>query len=175
MARRASARLPDTGKAIDLCTGTGAVAVALRTARPAASIVATDSDSRAVTCARANGVEVYQGDLFAALPLSFRGETDVVVAVVPYVPSTEFHLLPRDTLRFEDPSHYDGGPDGADLLRRVVTDAPAFLHPGGAVLLELGGDQAEVLRPTLESLGYSSVRTWSDEDGDLRGLEATYG
>ncbi len=46
---------------------------------------------------------------------------------------------------------------------------------GGAVLLELGGDQAEVLRPTLESHGYASVRTWSDEDGDLRGLEATYG
>ena len=175
LARRASARLPASGKAIDLCTGTGAVAVALRTARPAARIVATDSDSRAVTCARANGVEAYQGDLFAAVPPSFRGETDVVVAVVPYVPSTEFHLLPRDTLRFEDPSHYDGGSDGADVLRRVVTDAPGFLRPGGAVLLELGGDQAEVLRPTLESLGYASVRTWSDEDGDLRGLQATYG
>ncbi len=175
LARRASARLPGSGTAIDLCTGTGAVAVALRAARPAARIVATDSDSQAVTCARANGVEAYQGDLFAAVPPSFRGETDVVVAVVPYVPSTEFHLLPRDTLRFEDPSHYDGGSDGADVLRRVVTDAPGFLRPGGAVLLELGGDQAEVLRPTLESLGYASVRTWSDEDGDLRGLQATYG
>jgi release factor glutamine methyltransferase len=175
LARRAAAQLPDGGRAIDLCTGTGAVAVALRAARPAARIVATDRDSRAVTCARANGVEASQGDLFAAVPPSFRGETDVVVAVVPYVPSTEFHLLPRDTLRFEDPSHYDGGPDGADVLRRVVTDAPGFLRPGGAVLLELGGDQAEVLRPTLDSLGYASVRTWSDEDGDLRGLQATYG
>jgi release factor glutamine methyltransferase len=175
LARRAGARLPDDGKAIDLCTGTGAVAVALRAARPAASIVATDSDSRAVTCARANGVDAYLGDLFAAVPPSFLGETHVVVAVVPYVPSTEFHLLPGDTLRFEDPSHYDGGPDGADLLRRVVTGAPGFLRPGGAVLLELGGDQAEVLRPTLERLGYSSLQTWSDEDGDARGLEATYG
>jgi len=175
LARRAGARLPDRGKAIDLCTGSGAVAVALRAARPAASIVATDSDSRAVACARANGVEASQGDLFAAVPPSFRGETDVVVAVVPYVPSPEFHLLPRDTLRFEDPSHYDGGADGADVLRRVVADAPAFLRPGGAVLLELGGDQSDVLRPALESLGYTSVVTWSDEDGDLRGLEATYG
>jgi release factor glutamine methyltransferase len=95
--------------------------------------------------------------------------------VVPYVPSTEFHLLPRDTLRFEDPSHYDGGPDGAHLLRRVVADAPDFLRRGGALLLELGGDQAEVLPPILESVGYASVRTWTDEDGDLRGLEATYG
>ena len=175
LARRAGARLPDGGKAIDLCTGTGAVAVALRAARPAASIVATDSDSRAVTCARANRVRAYQGDLFAAVPDSFRGATDVVVAVVPYVPSTDFHLLPRDTLRFEEASHYDGGPDGTDILRRVLSGAPGFLRPGGAVFLELGGDQAEVLRPTLESLGYAAVRIWSDEDGDPRGLEATYG
>jgi release factor glutamine methyltransferase len=174
LARRAGARLPRDGKAIDLCTGTGAVAAALRTARPAARIVATDSDSRAVACAQTNGVEAFQGDLFAAVPDSFRSETDVVVAVVPYVPSTEFHLLPRDTLRFEVAAHYDGGPDGTDVLRRVVAGAPGFLRPGGALLLELGGDQAAVLGPTLDHLGYASVRTWSDEDGDLRGLEATY-
>jgi release factor glutamine methyltransferase len=147
----------------------------LRAAKPAARIVATDSDRRAVDCAQANGVEAYQGDLFAAVPDSFRGATDVVVAVVPYVPSTDFHLLPRDTLRFEEASHYDGGPDGTDILRRVLSGAPGFLRPGGAVFLELGGDQAEVLRPTLESLGYAAVRIWSDEDGDPRGLEATYG
>jgi release factor glutamine methyltransferase len=175
LARRAAARLPDDGKAIDLCTGSGAIAAALQAARPAARIVATDSDSRAVACAQANGVEAYQGDLFAAGPDSFRDETDVVVAVVPYVPSTEFQLLPRDTLRFEDASHYDGGPDGADVLRRVVAGAPDFLRPGGALLLELGGDQADVLGPTLDHFGYASIRTWSDEDGDLRGLEATYG
>jgi release factor glutamine methyltransferase len=175
LARRAGARLPHDGKAIDLCTGSGAVAAALRAARPAARIIATDSDRRAVACAQANGVEAYEGDLFAPVPASFRGETDVVVAVVPYVPSTEFHLLPRDTLRFEDASHYDGGPDGADVLRRVLAGAPDFLRPGGAVLLELGGDQADVLRPTLDHLGYNSVRIWSDEDGDLRSLEATYG
>ena len=67
------------------------------------------------------------------------------------------------------------GHRSADVLRRVVADAPGFLRPGGAVLLELGGDQADVLRATLDHLGYASVRTWSDEDGDLRGLEATYG
>jgi release factor glutamine methyltransferase len=175
LAARAVARLPHDGKAIDLCTGTGAVAAVLRAARPAARIVATDSDSRAVACAKANGVEAYQGDLFAAVPDSFRAETDVVVAVVPYVPSTEFHLLPRDTLRFEDASHYDGGPDGADVLRRVVADAPGFLRPGGVVLLELGGDQSDLLRLMLDQLGYGAVRIWSDEDGDVRGLEATYG
>jgi release factor glutamine methyltransferase len=175
LAGRAGARLPDDGNAIDLCTGTGAVAVALQATRPRARIVATDSDSRAVACAAANGVEVFVGDLFAAVPASFRGATDVVVAVVPYVPSTELHLLPRDTLAFEDASHYDGGPDGLDLLRRVVTESPAFLLQGGALLLELGGDQADLLRPALEHAGFTSVETWCDEDGDLRGLVATAG
>jgi release factor glutamine methyltransferase len=175
LARRATDRLPAGGKAIDLCTGSGAVAMALQAARPSAHVVATDSDARAIACARANGVEAYQGDLFAAVPSPFRGETDVVVAVVPYVPSTEFHLLPRDTLEFEDPSHYDGGPDGTDVLRRVITDASGFLHPGGALLLELGGDEAGLLRSTLAETGFHSVATWSDEDGDQRGLEATFG
>ena len=175
LARRATARLPDTGTAVDLCTGSGAVAMALNAARPSARILATDRDTRSVACARANGVDAACGDLFAAVPASFRSTTDVVVAVVPYVPSPDLRLLPRDTLDFEDADHYDGGRDGADLLRQVVIDAPAFLRPGGAVLLELGGDQADLLRPLLEDLGYGDVQTWSDEDGDQRGVEATFG
>jgi release factor glutamine methyltransferase len=175
LAQRASALLPETGNAIDLCTGSGAVAAALQARRPSARIVATDHDARAVACARDNGIEAYCGDLFAGVPPDLRGETDVVVAVVPYVPSTELRLLPRDTLGFEDASHYDGGLDGTDVLRRVVTDAPRFLRPGGALLLELGGAQADLLGPTLGHHGYAPVRTWTDEDGDLRGLEATLG
>ncbi len=175
LARRAAAHLPAGGAAIDLCTGTGAVATALQATRPAARIVATDSDARAVACARANGVEAYQGDLFGPVPTSFRGATDVVVSVVPYVPSVALRLLPRDTLDFEDASHYDGGPDGTDVLQRVVVAAAGFLRRGGSLLLELGGDQADLLRPLLERLGYAAVGTWCDEDGDLRGLEATLG
>jgi release factor glutamine methyltransferase len=149
------------------------VAAALAGARPAARVVATDSDPRAVACARANGVEAFAGDLFAAVPSSFRAATDVVVAVVPYVPSAALHLLPRDTLTFEDASHYDGGPAGLAVLRRVVTEAPGFLRRGGALLLELGVDQADLLLPVLARSGYVGVETWTDEDGDLRGLEAT--
>jgi len=172
LARRAAARLPDRGTAIDLCTGSGAIAAALSAARPIARVVATDVDPRAVACARANGVEAYHGDLFAAVPPDLRGTTDVVVAVVPYVPSPELHLLPRDTLRFEDASHYDGGPDGTDALCRVLTEAPRFLRPGGAVLLELGGEQAGHLRPLMGRLGYREIETWSDEDDDPRGVLA---
>jgi release factor glutamine methyltransferase len=173
LARRAAARLPERGTAIDLCTGSGAVALVLRRAHPGARVVATDTDGRAVACARANGVEAYAGDLFAPVPAELEGRTDVVVAVVPYVPRPALHLLPRGTLDFEDVRHYDGGPDGTAVLERVATEAPRFLRPGGALLLELGGDQADLLRPLMERLGYGSVVTWADDDGDLRGLAAT--
>ena len=173
LAHRAAARLPEHGAAIDLCTGSGALALVLRRAHPGARVVATDTDRRAVACARANGVEAYVGDLFASVPAELEGRTDVVVAVVPYVPSAELRLLPRDTLRFEAVGHYDGGPDGTAVLERVATEAPRFLRPGGALLLELGGEQADLLRPLMDRLGYRSLVTWADDDGDRRGLGAT--
>ncbi len=175
LARRAAARLPDDGAAVDLCTGSGAIAAALGAARPAARVVATDLDPRAVACARANGVEAFTGDLFGGLPGRLVGGVDVVVAVVPYVPTPALRLLPRDTLRFEVASHYDGGTDGTDVLRRVVHEATRFLRPAGALLLELGGEQADRLRPDLERHGYGDVETWTDDEGDLRGLQATRG
>ncbi len=172
LARRSAALLPDRGNAIDVCTGSGALAMALRRSKPDARVVATDIDTRAVACARENGVEAYAGDLFAPVPPELERRTDVVVAVVPYVPTAALSLLPRDTLTFEDRAHYDGGPDGTRLLRRLVAAAPRFLRSGGALLLEIGGDQAELLRPVMEALGYVSVQTWADAEGDLRGLDA---
>ncbi len=173
LARRAAARLPEHGCALDLCTGTGAIALALQAARPQARVVATDNDPRAVACARANGVEVAAGDLFSPLERSLHGHVDVVVAVAPYVPSAALGFLPNDTLRHEDPAHYDGGPDGTEVLRRVVAGASRFLRPGGALLLELGGEQADLLEPVLAGHGFVDVDTWWDEDGDIRGVEAT--
>jgi release factor glutamine methyltransferase len=175
LARRAVERLPDTGTAIDLCTGSGAVARTLMDDRPRARVLATDVDPRAVACARANGVEAYEGDLFEPLPRALGGTVDVVAGVVPYVPTGELGLLQRDTLTFESPLSYDGGADGLDVLRRAAHGAAEVLRPGGALLLELGGDQAAALRPQLIALGFGAVTTLSDEDGDVRGVEATLG
>jgi release factor glutamine methyltransferase len=174
LARRAVERLPPNGTAIDLCTGSGAIAKTLTTSRPGARVVASDIDERAVACARANGVEVYRGDLFAPLPRTLRGCVDVVVGVVPYVPTDALPLLQRDTFTFEAPRHYDGGRDGTDIVRRVLIDGPRLLRSGGALLLELGGGQAEALRPDLARLGYVDVRVLADDDGDVRGIEATW-
>jgi release factor glutamine methyltransferase len=173
LALRAVERMPPDGTAIDLCTGCGAIAKTLTAERPGARVVASDLDERSVACARANGVEVYRGDLFAPLPHGLEGRVDVVVGVVPYVPTPELPLLQRDTLTFESPLSYDGGPDGTNVLRRAATEGARFLRPGGALLLELGGDQADVLATHLERLGYGDVTVLYDEDGDVRGIEAT--
>jgi release factor glutamine methyltransferase len=175
LARRALDRLPTNGSAIDVCTGSGAIAKVLTLSRPDARVMASDIDDRAVACAAANGVDVYQGDLFASMPRTLEGLVDVVVGVVPYVPTAELVTLPRDTLVFESALAFDGGPDGTDVLRRVLIEAPRFLRPGGVLLLELGGDQADLLADDLARLGYVNVAQLVDEDGDLRGIDATIG
>ena len=173
LALRAAARLPAQGIAVDVCTGPGAVAAVLAGRRPQATVLATDVDERAVRCARANGVDARAGDLFAPLPAELRGRVDVVTGVVPYVPAPGLGALQRDTFAFESPLAYDGGPDGTAVLRRALAGAAAVLRPGGAALLELGGDQADLLAGDLGRLGFGVESILADEDGDVRGIEAT--
>jgi len=174
LALRAVERLPPNGAAIDVCTGAGAIARTLMARRPNARVVATDVDQRAVACARRNGVDAHRGDLLAPVAHALEGRVDVIVGVVPYVPTPDLPLLQRDTLTFESTLSYDGGEDGTALLRRVAADSPRFLCRGGALLLELGGEQAEALRDDLARLHYVDVDVLRDEEGDVRGIEATF-
>jgi release factor glutamine methyltransferase len=172
LARRAAELLPGAGAAIDVCTGTGALAKVMMAARPAARVVGVDIDERAVANARANGVEAYTGDLLTPVPDGLQGGVDVLVGVVPYVPTPALGLLQRDTFTFETPLAYDGGLDGTDILRRVARESPRFLRPGGTLLLELGGDQADVLTADLVRYGFRAVEVLVDEEDDVRGIEA---
>jgi len=172
LARLAAASLPDDGAAVDLCTGSGALAVVMSRAHPNATVLATDRDPVAVACARRNGVAALSGDLDAPLPTALEGRVHVLTAVVPYVPTDQLRLLPRDVVAFEPRDALDGGPSGTDLLERVVRLSPRWLRPGGHLLLELGGDQAGALAPTLSAVGLSTVRVLHDRDGDVRGIVA---
>jgi release factor glutamine methyltransferase len=174
LARRAVAYLRADGIAVDVCTGSGAVAKVLMAARPAARVVATDIDAAAVACATANGVDAYHGDLFGPLPDDLRGRVNVIVAVVPYVPTAALTLLPSDTFRFERELPYDGGDDGLAVLRRVVAGAPAFLRPGGRLLVEIGGDEAEPLIAVLRACGFGAIEILRDEEDDVRGVDGRF-
>jgi len=170
LARRAAAALAVThGRAADLCTGSGAIAVHLMRAVPDADVVGVDIDERAAGCARSNGVDTVCADI--ALPLRSRA-FDVVTAVPPYVPTPSLALLPSDVRRFEPRRALDGGSDGLDVARRVVKAAARILRPGGWLLVEVGGDQDVTLGPTLAASGFSTREPWCDADGDLRGIAA---
>jgi release factor glutamine methyltransferase len=164
--------LPPDGLAADLCTGSGAVALSLGRARPGARVVATDIDPLACRCAAANGVEVYTGHLAEPLPGELRGHFDVVVAVVPYVPSEELVFLPRDVQEYEPLHALDGGPHGTAVLDQAVRAAAGLLRPGGSVLLEVGGDQDRALAGVVEESGFGPLVRHEDDEGDLRAIEA---
>jgi release factor glutamine methyltransferase len=172
LASRAAELLPQAGTAVDLCTGSGAVAAVLRAARPSATVLATDIDPAAVACARRNGILVLLGDLDEPLPPAVLGRVDVLTAVVPYVPSEELHLLPRDVLAHEPRRALDGGPGGTVLLERAAIASARWLATGGTVLLEIGGDQASAIDATLTAAGLSDVRVHRDADGQDRAIVA---
>jgi release factor glutamine methyltransferase len=172
LAERAVTLLPPAGVAIDVCTGSGAVPVVVLAAHPDAVVIGTDVDEAAVACARGNGVDARVGDLFDPVPVELRGCVDVVTGVVPYVPTGAMALLPHDTLTFESTRPYDGGPDGLTVLRRVVAESPRWLRPGGTLLLELGGDEADLLEPVLAAHGFTAITAHEDDDGDVRAIEA---
>jgi release factor glutamine methyltransferase len=172
LAHRAAALLPTAGPAVDLCTGVGALAAVLAAADRSARVLATELDEAAARCARCNGIDVHVGFLDDPLPPGLEGSVDVITAVVPYVPSEELHLLPRDVVAYEPRLALDGGPGGTALLSEVVRRAPRLLRSGGRLLIELGGDQPERLGPELREHGFAEVELMRDEEGDPRALSA---
>lgn len=134
---------------VDLCCGAGALGLATAVGlggAEAAALHASDVDPAAVACAARNvgavGGTAYEGDLFDPLPAGLRGRVDLLLANVPYVPSGEIPLLPREARDHEAHVALDGGGDGLDVLRRVATEASAWLAPGGHLLTESGERQA---------------------------------
>ncbi|MEV5484827.1 MULTISPECIES: putative protein N(5)-glutamine methyltransferase [Streptomyces] len=146
LGRRTAARTGRPTVVVDLCCGSGAVGAALAAALDRVELYAADIEPAAVRCARRNvtaaGGEVYEGDLFEALPTGLRGRIDVLVANVPYVPTHEVGLLPPEAREHEPRVALDGGADGLDVLRRVTAAAPQWLAPGGHLLVETSERQA---------------------------------
>jgi release factor glutamine methyltransferase len=164
----ALAALPEGGRALDLCTGSGAIAVSLALCRPSARVLATDVSEDALAVARENAsrlgaaVELAAGDLWDAVPGDAR--FDVVVSNPPYVPSAELPGLSREVRR-EPTLALDGGPDGLDMLRRIVAGAPARIVPGGALVLEMHETHRDALPALCLAAGFARAEARSDLAG----------
>jgi release factor glutamine methyltransferase len=147
LARQAASLVADgpSTVVVDMCCGSGAVGAVLVAATDRPELHAVDVDPAAVECARRNIADagrVYQGDLFEPLPASLRGRVDVLVANAPYVPSDEIAMMPPEARVHEPRVALDGGSDGLDIVRRVIAAAPAWLAPGGHLLVETSERQA---------------------------------
>ncbi|MFI5719417.1 putative protein N(5)-glutamine methyltransferase [Nocardia sp. NPDC051750] len=159
----AAARNGPPHTVVDLCCGSGALGLALLAELagghdPLPDLFAADIDPVAVGCARANlagtGGSVYQGDLFDALPPGIRGRIGVLMANTPYVPSEYIARMPPEARDHEPATALDGGPDGLDLARRTAATAPAWLAPGGSLLIEIGVDQIPSATAVLTDNGF---------------------
>jgi release factor glutamine methyltransferase len=151
---------------VDLCCGSGAVAAAVSATVPSARLYAVDVDPAAVSCARRNvpGGQVYEGDLYAPLPPSLHRGVDVLVANAPYVPTEAIGLMPPEARLHEPRVALDGGTDGLDVVRRVITDAPRWLAAGGHLLIETSEAQAPLL---MDAAGKAGLRPRLARDKEL--------
>ena len=154
---------------VDLCCGSGALGAALAALVDRAEVHAADLDPAAVRCARRNlagaGGRVYQGDLYQPLPATLRGRVDILLANVPYVPTTEVGLLPPEARDFEARLALDGGPDGLDVLRPVTAGARAWLAPGGHLLSEISERQVAAATEAVTRAGLTARMARSPEQG----------
>ncbi len=164
----ALAALPEGGRALDLCTGSGCLAVSLALERKGARVVATDSSLEALEVARENArllgavVEFASGDLWAALHGAER--FDVVVSNPPYIPREELAGLPRE-VRQEPCIALDGGEDGLAVLRRIVEGARGWLDPSGTLVVEMHERHAEVLPSLCLAAGFATAEARPDLAG----------
>jgi release factor glutamine methyltransferase len=160
--------------AADIGTGSGAIACALASARPALRVLATDASPAALAVAADNvrglgleeRVRLLAGDLLEPLGTA-SGVLDLIVANLPYLTSGVIPTLPREVRDFEPHAALDGGADGLQALRRLVTTAPAALRPGGWLVLEIGEDQAGALASLMAAEGLVDIAARCD----LRGAE----
>jgi release factor glutamine methyltransferase len=168
------ARRPDCA-AVDVGTGSGAIAVTFAAHVPHATVYATDLSAEALDVARQNAdlsavkIEFLAGDLLA--PLIERGITvDLLLANLPYITSGEIPDL--DVSKYEPVLALDGGTDGLALVRRMMADAPRVLRPGGMVLLEIGAEQgqacAEILRAALPGARVEVIQDYASLDRIVR-------
>jgi release factor glutamine methyltransferase len=158
----------DSPRVIDLGTGSGAIALALKHARPDANVHAVDASSDALAVAHKNAQQLqlnitfHHGSWFTSLP---EEKFDAIVSNPPYVAQADTHL---SALKQEPLSALVSGADGLDDIRTIVQQAPAHLKPGGWLLLEHGHDQAHAVQTLLANQGFESVQSRPDLAGIMR-------
>lgn len=171
-----AAKKLESPKVLDLCTGSGCVAVACAYYCVEAAVAATDINAGALTVARRNAgsngvagrISFCEGDLFGALESGII--FDVVAANPPYITHDEFETLP-EPVKYEPKKALDGGANGLMFYERIAGGALTRLAQGGVLLLEIGCGQAESVCGILNRIGYNNINIYKDLSGRDRVVE----
>ena len=173
----AAQRIPAERKAIivDVCTGSGCIAVAIARKRPHARVFATDLSNPSLTVARQNAVyhavgeriTWLEGDLLGALAgQGLEGQVDLIVSNPPYIAEADWVTLQPEVRLFEPRGALVAGPQGTELHERLLHQSGRYLSPGGALIMEIGAGQARAMRRIVEQTpGYKFHRLIYDEAG----------
>ena len=161
---------------LDLCTGSGCVAVSLARERPTCKVFAVDLSGDALAVAEENAIRlgaVFQvaflpGDLFAPLARFAGLRFELITANPPYISDLDFAALPADVRGFEPHVALTGGPDGLAVMRRVVAGARARLRSGGVLAVEMGAGQAEGVKALFIEAGLTEIAVEKDYGGHER-------
>ena len=173
----ALARIPPGGTAVDVGTGSGAIALSIGHERPDARVWATDDSADALSYAMANRdalgleVEIVDGELLDGLPPELMGTVDVVVSNPPYVALSERDLLGADVIAHEPHHALFAGTDGLAVLARLANDSMPWLGPGGWLVCEIGHEQEVRAGALLRREGYVEVGAHADLTGRPRIIE----
>lgn len=167
---------------IDVCTGSGNLAVALAHHEPGCSVVGGDLSQDAIGLALRNAerhelterVQFVRGDLFSPFEAAgLRGAADVVVCNPPYISTAKAAGMPTEIAEFEPRMAFDGGAFGISTLFRLVAGAPRFLRPGSWLCFEIGAGQGEPMAARLQRAGsYAVIERVRDSAGAIRALLA---
>lgn len=160
---------------VDVCTGSGCIAVAIARMRPRARVFATDLSNPSLTVARQNAVyhavgdhiTWLEGDLLGALAgQGLEGQVDLIVSNPPYIAEADWVTLQPEVRLFEPRGALVAGPQGTELHERLLHQSARYLSPGGAVIMEIGAGQARAMRRIVEQTpGYKFHRLIYDEAG----------
>ena len=149
-------------RALDVCTGSGCVAITLARERPTAAVFGSDTSADALAVARANAqrlgaynVAWRHGDLFAAVEPARL--FDLVTANPPYIASDDIDALPPDVRDYEPRLALEAGEGGLATLGRLVADAPGHLVAGGVLAIEVGAGQARAVAELFERAGFRDI------------------
>lgn len=167
---------------LDLCAGSGCIAVAIAKEIRGSCVIAIDASPKALAIAEKNAflnnteksITFLEGDLFASLKLSgFEFSFDLIASNPPYIKTPDIETLPPEVRLHEPRAALDGGTDGLTLIRRIILDAPKYLKPGRALLMEIGfGEAGEVKRIVSDTGLYRSFEIKKDLEGVDRILKA---